>query len=359
MRAAVLHELNKPMTIEELELRSPGRREVLVKMVASGVCHTDVSISEGTLFMMQKPPLPIILGHEGAGIVEEIGEDITEVAVGDHVVLSGLGCGRCRYCAIAMPMLCLSQFQRGPINYTNKGQNVFHFAQATFSEWSVVPINSCIKIRQDAPLDKVCLIGCGVTTGVLSAINTAKVRPGSTCLVIGCGGVGLNVVQGCAIAGARMIIAADILDNKLEMAKTFGATHTINSKSGDLVAQVKALTDGFGVDFSFEVIARGPTIEMAFESLAPNGLCTVVGAAPPGTIVHINTDLLFYERGIRGVFLGSPRPGYDTPMLVDMYMAGKLKLDELVSQNLSIDGINQAFADMKGGKVARTVIKYA
>ncbi len=361
MKAAVLNELKKPLAVEEIELRSPGPREVLVRMAASGVCHTDFSVMEGTLNVMPNPPLPMILGHEGAAIVEEIGAEVAGLAVGDHVVLSTSGCGRCQFCLSGKPFLCMfgGAVPTAPrLNFSRGGQPVFHFGQGTFAEYSVVAQESCIKIRPDMPLDKACLLGCGVMTGVGAAMNTAKVAPGSSVLVIGCGGVGLNVIQGAALCGARMIIAADILDNKLELAKTFGATHTINSRNSDLVASVKELTGGMGVEYSFEVIAAVSTIRLAFESLAVNGLCTVVGAAPPGAEVTIPTDLLFWERGLRGCFMGSGRPPMDIPRMVDLYMGKKLKLDELVSQSLPLTGVNQAFDDMKAGKVARTVLNY-
>src|SRR5581483_183419 len=361
MKAAVLNELTKPLTVDEIELRAPGPREALVKMAASGVCHTDYSITQGTLNVMPNPPLPMIVGHEGAAIVEEVGSEVTGLAPGDHVVLSTSGCGRCRHCLTGKPFLCMwgGVVSRQPTkNFTRGGQPVFHFSHGTFAEYSVVPQESCIKIREDMPLDKACLLGCGVMTGIGAAMNTAKVAPGSSVLVIGCGGVGLNVIQGAALCGARMIIAADILDNKLEFARTFGATHTINSKEQDLVAAVKDLTHGVGVEYSFEVIAAVPTIRLAFESLAVDGLCTVVGAAPPGAEVSIPIDLLFWERAIRGCFMGSGRPPMDIPRLVELYMNKKIKLDELVSQRLPLEGINQAFDDMQNGKVARTVLNY-
>jgi S-(hydroxymethyl)glutathione dehydrogenase/alcohol dehydrogenase len=361
MKAAVIHELKKPLVVEEVELRSPGPREVLVQMAASGVCHTDFSIADGSLNVMPNPPLPMIAGHEGAAIVQEIGSEVTGLAPGDHVVLSTSGCGRCQHCLSGKPFLCMwgGVISRQPTrNFTLAGEPIFHFSHATFAQYSVVQQENCIKIREDMPLDKACLLGCGVMTGIGAAMNTAKVAPGSSVLVIGCGGVGLNVIQGAALCGARMIIAADILDNKLGFARNFGATHTINSKQQDLVATVKELTRGVGVDYSFEVIAAVPTIRLAFESLAVNGLCTVVGAAPPGAEVSIPVDLLFWERAIRGCFMGSGRPPIDIPRLVELYMTKKIKLDELVSQTLPLEGINQAFDDMQSGKVARTVLNY-
>lgn len=358
MKAAVLYEYNQPLVVEELEYENPGPGEVLVQVVASGVCHTDLSAIEDKLF--NRVPVPAVLGHEGAGIVQEVGPGVTTVTPGDHVILSWVPqCGKCHYCTIGRPSLCVEWgSRRNVVHFRRQGRQIYQFSVASFAEYSVVSENACIKIRPDAPLEKVCLIGCGVMTGAGAAINAAKVRPGSTVLVIGCGGVGLNVIQGAALSGAGMIIAADILDNKLALARQFGATHVINSRTADVVAGVKDLTGGTGVDYSFEVIATVDTIRQAYDALAPGGVCVVVGSAPRGSEVAIPANSFFDEKTITGTRYGSARMRVDIPLLVDLYMEKKLKLDELISQVMPMEGINQAFEDLKAGKVARTVLKY-
>lgn len=360
MRAAVLQEFKQPLVIEELEYRAPGRGEVLVKLAASSVCHTDLMAIENQFTI--NLPLPFVLGHEGAGIVQEAGPDVTTVGPRDHVILSWVAqCGQCYQCTIGRPNLCLEGLVRvlAPRGQFHKqGRDIHQLSLGTFAEYTVVPEAACIKIREDAPLDKVCLMGCTVMTGIGAAINAAKVRPGASVLVIGCGGVGLNVIQGAALAGADKIIAVDILDNKIEFARQFGATHTINGRSEDVLSRVKELTDGLGVEYSFEAISTVPTIRQAYDALAPGGLCVVVGVAPPGSEVPIPTWAFFDEKTITGTRYGSARMRVDIPRLVDLYMNKRLKLDELISQTLPLEGINQAFDDLKAGKVARTVLKY-
>lgn len=358
MKAAVLYQYKQPLVVEEISHRAPGQGEVVVKLAASGVCHTDLAIIEDEL--ATSVPVPAVLGHEGAGIVQDVGPGVTSVAPGDHVILSWVhNCGHCYYCTIGRPSLCTVGL-RGttePI-FRKDEQPIFHFETASFSEYSVVSEEACIKIREDAPLDKACLVGCGVMTGVGAVMNAAKVTPGSSVLVIGCGGVGLNVVQGAALTGAGKIIAADILDNKLALARQFGATHTVNSRNEDLLSRVNDLSGGMGVEYSFEVISTGPTIRQAYDALAPGGTCVVVGAAPRGAEVSLPTQSFFDEKAIIGTRYGSARMRVDIPRLVDLYMDKKLKLDELVSQTLPMEGVNQAFDDLKAGKVARTILKY-
>ncbi|HXG36878.1 MAG TPA: Zn-dependent alcohol dehydrogenase [Dehalococcoidia bacterium] len=359
MKAAVLYQYNTPLSVEEVEYRGPQQGQVLVRMVGSGVCHTDLAIIEDQLFAPF--PLPIILGHEGAGIVEEAGPGVTAVKASDHVILSWVpNCGVCRYCTIGRPALCVGMMRGTVATHFSKGeQNIFNFGPTSFSEYSIVPESACIKIREDAPLEKVCLIGCGVMTGAGAAMFTAKVAPGSSVAIIGCGGVGLNTIQGAALCGAEKIIAVDILDNKLEFARTFGATHTVNAKNHDPVEAVKELTGGQGVEYSFEVIGAAQTIRQAYDMLAAGGTCVVVGAAPRGTEVSLPTQSFFDEKGIIGSRYGSARMRVDIPRLVDLYMDKKIKLDELITQSLPLTEINKAFDDLKAGKVARSVIKYS
>ncbi len=358
MRAAVLYQYHEPLAIDEVQYIGPEQGDVLVKMAGSGVCHTDLAIIEDQLFAPF--PLPVILGHEGAGIVEEVGAGVTLVKPGDHVVLSWIpNCGVCHYCTIGRPALCAGGIAGSMKFRFRKGeQNLFNFGPTSFSEYSVVPESACIKIREDAPLEKACLIGCGVMTGAGAAMFTAKVQPGSTVAVVGCGGVGLNTIQGAALCGAEKIIAIDILENKLEFAKTFGATHTINAKQTDPVQAVKDITKGMGVEYSFEVIGNAATMRQAYDLLAPGGTCVVVGAAPRGSEVSIPSQTFFDEKGIIGSRYGSGRMRVDIPRFVDLYMDGRIKLDELVTQFLPLDQINKAFDDLRAGNVARSVIKY-
>jgi S-(hydroxymethyl)glutathione dehydrogenase/alcohol dehydrogenase len=355
MKAAVLREVNKPLIIEEVQLGRPGPGQVLVKTAASGVCHSDLHFIDG------KWPigLPVVLGHEAAGVVEQIGEDVTYVAPGDHVVLLFVPfCGSCRDCMTGRPYLCTEgRAQQSTLRIGD--QDVAAFASmSSFAEYMLVPAGGVVKIRSDVPLDRAALVGCGVMTGVGAAINTAKVQPGTTCAVIGTGGVGLNVIQGCALAGAERIIAVDVHSNKLKMAREFGATHFVDASKENAVARVHELTGG-GSDYAFEVIGLPETITQAFDMVRRGGEAVVVGMAPLGSTATISAPAFLMEKVLRGCCYGSARPRYDMPRLIDLYMAGKLKLDELVSRTYPLEGINDAFEAMKNGEVARSVIVFS
>lgn len=362
MKAAVLYELNTPLKVEDVDLANPKRGEVRVKIAANGVCHSDYSVIHGVL----RSPLPVIPGHEGAGIVEEVGPDVTLVKPGDHVVLSFAPyCGHCYYCSIGRPVLCDNMrltmgkgtLLDGTCRLSKGGKPVYHMAGlSSFAQYAVVAEISCIKIPDDVPLDKACLVGCGVMTGVGAAINTAKVAPGTSAVVIGCGGVGLNTIQGCALAGAATIIAVDLMDNKLEYAKQFGATHTINPSKQDLVKTVRSLTEGRGADYSFEVIGLGKTIEQAYACARQGGMTIVVGAPSREDTVTIPASSLLVEKEIKGSLYGSARPRVDMPQLIDLYMKKKLKIDELVSRTYSLDEVNVAMEALERGEVARSVV---
>ncbi len=362
MKAAVLYEAKKPLVVDEIEVEDPKRGEVMVKIVASGVCHSDLHFIEG---LWPFPP-PVVMGHEASGIVEKVGEGVTYVQPGDHVVLSFVPtCGACYYCTIGRPVLCTEGGGRGGAmkdgtTRLKKGDQVMRpFAQVgSFAEYAVVPEGGVVKIREDAPLDKVSLVGCGVMTGVGAVANTAKVEPGSSVAVIGAGGVGLNVIQGAELAGAAKIIAVDLLDNKLEMAKRFGATDVINGEKEDPVRRIREITGG-GADYSFEVIGNVKAIVQAFDSVRRGGTAVVVGMAPVGSEVSLNAASFFMqEKVLRGCYYGSARFRVDMPRLIDLYMAGKLKIDELISREYPLEGINDAFAAMKNGEVARSIIKF-
>lgn len=247
----------------------------------------------------------------------------------------------------------------GTTRLHKNGQRVYHFAYtASFAEETVVPESCAIKIRADIPLDRACFVGCGVMTGVGAAINTARVRPGSTVAVLGCGGVGLNVIQGSALAGARQILAIDVLDTKLAFATLFGATHGINASQDDPIKAVQDLTHGRGVDYAFEVISTAKTIEQAFRMTARGGVCTIVGVAPESARISLNPNVFtLMEKTLKGSYYGSTRPRVDMPRLLEMYMDGKLKIDELVSRTFTLDQVNEAYDAMQAGEVARSVVK--
>jgi S-(hydroxymethyl)glutathione dehydrogenase/alcohol dehydrogenase len=361
MRAAVLHEWNRPFEIETVELAPPRQGEVRVKLAASGVCHSDLSIQRGKLPL----PPPRIIGHEGAGVVEELGPGVTTLAVGDHVVLCWMyPCGRCVDCGRGRPAHCpvaLGRMFMGPDGgprFTVKGQGIPHWV-GSFAEHTVLPESACVKIRPDAPLDKACLVGCGVMTGVGAVLNTAKVEEGDAVAVFGAGGVGLNVIQGAVLAGAGRIIAVDLLDSKLALAREFGATDTVNGAKGPAEQAIRELTGGRGVDYAFEVIGLPKVIEQAYASLARGGKVVVVGAPAVDAQVTLPAfPISMEEKGVIGSLYGSPRFQYDMPRLIDLYMAGKLKLDQLVTRTYDLADLNTALAAMEKGELARGVITY-
>jgi S-(hydroxymethyl)glutathione dehydrogenase/alcohol dehydrogenase len=358
MKAAVLYGPNK-LVVEDIEVGEPKSGEVLVKMAAAGVCHSDLHFIEGTW----PYPAPFVMGHEGAGVVEKVGPGVTLVEPGDHVILSWVAsCGLCRDCASGRPYLCktgpVATMKDGTTRFRKGDQQLFHqTAVSSFSEYTVTHETAMVKVRSDAPLDRVALIGCGVMTGVGAVINTADVEVGSSVAVFGCGGVGLNVIQGANLAGAVKIIAVDTLDNKLEMAKNLGATDLINASQEDPVAKIQTITGG-GADYVFEVIGLTDVVTQAFDATAISGTTVMVGMPPPGSNIVINSVPLFLGKTLKGALYGSARIRVDMPMLVDLYMAGKLKLDELVSRSYPIDRIHEAFEAMKSGEVARSIIKF-
>ena len=354
MKAAVLREVKKPLVIEEVTLDEPGPGQVLVKTAATGACHSDLHFIEG----LWPVPLPAVLGHEASGVVEQVGPGVSYVEAGDHVILLFVPfCGTCRFCTTGRPNLCTEGRLRGQTIHIGD-EAVRPFASmSSFAEYMLVPEGGVVKIRKEMPLDRAALVGCGVMTGVGAAINTAEVQPGTACAVIGAGGVGLNVIQGCALAGAEKIIAIDVHPNKLEMAREFGATHFINASKEDPVAKVQELTGG-GADYAFEVIGLPAAIKQAFDMIRRGGNAVVVGMAPAGSEVTLGAAAFLMSKNVLGCTYGSARPRYDMPRIIDLYMAGKLKLDELVSRSYPLAGINDAFAAMKNGEVARSVLAF-
>ena len=361
VKAAVLYNFLEPLKVESLTLRDPNPDEVVVKMGASGVCHSDLSVQQ-----MKLPfPPPVVLGHEGAGTVEEVGKDVKHLKPGDHVVLSWVeNCGRCHHCIAGHAHLCdammASMMSGGENIFANGDTQISRMAGvASFSERTVVRGNAAIKIPNDIPFDRACLVGCGVMTGVGAAVNTAKVQPGDTVAVFGCGGVGLNAIQGAALCGASRIIAVDLSAAKLELAKTFGATDVVNGKDGNAPDQIRSLTGGLGVDFAFEVIGVPAVITEAFMSLKRGGKVIVVGVTPMGEMVQIPGQMIaLEEKSIVGSLYGSANMKRDMPRLIELYQGKKLKLDELVSKRIKLEDVNAAFADMEKGAVARSVIVF-
>ncbi len=357
MKAAVLRAVKQPLTIEDIEISKPGPREVLIRTVAAGVCHSDLHFQTGAYTY----PMPAVLGHESAGVVEQVGSDVHFVQPGDHVITClSVFCGSCEFCLSGRPALCTKQgLRRAPTEaprLSKGGTPVWQFLDlSSYAEQMLVHENAIVKIRKDMPLDRAALIGCGVTTGVGAVFNTAKVAPGSTVAVIGCGGVGLSAVQGASIAGAGRVIAIDMLDSKLELARKFGATDTVNAKKGDPVEQVRELTSG-GVDYSFEAIGLKIAAEQAFAMLKNGGTATVIGMIPVGQKIELpGVDFLF-EKKIQGSSMGSNRFRTDMPKYVEMYLNGKLNLDDLVSRRIKLSEVNDAFAALATGEVARSVI---
>ena len=357
MKAAVLHEVKTPLQIEDVQISKPGPREVLVRTSAVGVCHSDLHIADGHYPFR----LPAVLGHEAAGIVEQVGSDVTYVKPGDHVITClSVFCGHCEHCLTGHMARCGSrETQRSKEDEPRlmlNGRYMTQFASlSAYAEQMLVHEHAIVKVREDMPLDRAALIGCGVMTGAGAAINTAKVEPGSTVAVIGCGGIGLSAINGAAIAGAGQIIAIDMVGSKLNLAKQFGATDVINAKDGNVVEQVRELTGG-GVHYSFEAIGLKQTAEDAFKMVRTGGVATVIGMIPVGTMVELHGAELLQEKKLQGSMMGSNRFRVDMPRLVDFYMSGKLKLDEMISDHIKLEDINQAFDNLRTGEVARQVI---
>jgi S-(hydroxymethyl)glutathione dehydrogenase / alcohol dehydrogenase len=360
MRAAVLSEPKHALEIQTLDLADPGPGEVRVKVAASGVCASDLHVLDGKFPMALG--MPIVPGHEAAGIVDEIGEGVTEVAPGDHVVITFYpGCGRCVACKTGTPFACknvrMDRMPDGTTRLSRNGQPVYHYSNvSSFAEYLMVTERGCVKIPSDLPLDVACLIGCGVITGFAVVIRHTKVAIGSSAAVIGCGGVGLNVLQACHLAGATKIIAVDTSDFKLDMARQFGATHTVNATSEDPVKTVREMTNGLGVNYSFEVIGVPELIRQAYDLTAAGGTVTVVGVSPPGTEVSFPAIDFGNRKTVTWASGGAANPWRDFPIIADLYKGGRWKLDELVTRRRPLDEVNEAVADLRAGRVARSVL---
>jgi S-(hydroxymethyl)glutathione dehydrogenase/alcohol dehydrogenase len=358
MKAAIFYGPGQELKIDDVNIDKPQGREVLVRTVASGVCHSDLHFVEG---LWMYPP-PAVLGHEGAGIVEEIGDEVTYVQPGDHVIgCLSVFCGHCDNCLSGHPNRCqntaLTQRTPGePTRLSQGGSPINQFLNlSTYAEKMLVHENAIVKIRQDVPLETVALIGCGVLTGVGAALRTARVEPGSTVAVFGTGGVGLAAIQGAHIAGARRIIAVDTVESKLGFARELGATDIVDASSHDPITAIRDMTGG-GVDYSFEAVGLKVTAEQAFQCLNNGGTATVIGMVPMTEKVELPALLLLSERKMQGSIMGSNRFRIDIPQYIDFYLQGRLKLDEMVSRRLGLEDVNEAFRAMKAGEVARQVL---
>jgi NDMA-dependent alcohol dehydrogenase len=360
IRAAVLYEFGQPLVVEELELDPPKAGEVLVRMAASGVCHSDLHVAQG----IHPTALPVVLGHEGAGVVEEVGPGVVGLGAGDHVLLTWLPyCGHCRQCVRGRPNICENTawydatLEDGTCRFHRHGEPVHNYNTSSFAERSVVPARTAVKVEPSLPLSELAVMGCAVMTGVGAAINTARVRPGDTVAVVGCGGVGLNVVQGARIAGAAMIVAVDVVAAKLELARELGATAVVDASRCDPVEAVRELAGG-GVDHAFEALGRPETIETAVALTGRGGQAVLIGMASPE--VRVGLDALtttLEERSVRGSWYGSCVPLRDIPLLIELYRDGRLRLEPLIT-TCGLDDVNDAFERMQAGETARSVIVY-
>jgi S-(hydroxymethyl)glutathione dehydrogenase/alcohol dehydrogenase len=366
-RAAVAWEAGKPLTIEEVDLQGPKAGEVMVKLAATGVCHTDAFTLSGA---DPEGVFPCIMGHEGAGVVVEVGAGVTSVAVGDHVIpLYTPECGKCKFCLSGKTNLCQAiratqgkgLMPDGTSRFSQNGKTIFHYmGTSTFSEYTVLPEIAVAKISKQAPLDKVCLLGCGISTGIGAVLNTAKVQPGSTVAVFGLGGVGLSVIQGAVMAKAARILAVDINEDKFEMARMLGATDFVNPKKYDRPIQevIVELTDG-GVDYSFECIGNVNVMRSALECCHKGwGESVIVGVAGAGQEISTRPFQLVTGRVWRGSAFGGVKGRSQLPGYVDQYMKGEIKIDEFITYTMPLERINEAFDLMHEGKSIRSVIIY-
>lgn len=357
MKAAVFHGPQQSLTIEEIQYDKPMAHEIVVRTAASGVCHSDLHFVDGYYTM----PTPAILGHEAAGIVEEVGELVDYVKPGDHVIAClSVFCGQCDFCLAGKQHLCtrtaVMRKRDDPPKYTWNGNPVQQFANlSSYAEKMLLHENAVVKIDNEMPLDAAALIGCGVTTGVGAALNTAQVQPGSTVAVFGTGGVGLSAIQGARIAGARMIIAVDVYEHKLATAKEMGATHGVDASSTDAVKAIRELSGG-GVDYAFEAIGLKKAAEQCFEVIKNGGVATIIGMIPVGQKVELDGPSFLREKKIQGSSMGSNKFRIHMPQYIDFYRQGRLKLDEMITRRGKLEDVNEAMRAMKAGEVSRSVL---
>jgi len=361
MKAAVLHAPRTPMTIEDITIEKPKGREVLVRTVAAGLCHSDLHFIEGAY----PTPMPTVLGHESAGVVEAVGDQVTYLKPGDHVIAClSVFCGHCEFCLTGHPSICQNPEVKLPPGVAKRltwqGKPLSQFLNlSSFAEQMLVHENALVKVRDDVPLDLACLIGCSVVTGYGAVVHTAKVEPGSSVAIFGAGGIGLATINAAQIAGAARIIAVDKDPFKLELAKKFGATDVIDASSADnVVKRVQALSDG-GVHHAFECIGLKVTAEQSFSSLRHGGTATLIGMIPVGTKIELHGPDFLKERRVQGCMMGSNRFRIDMPRLIEFYLQGRLHLQEMVSARIGLGDINDGFDALRRGGIARSVIVFA
>ncbi len=359
MKAAVCYEYAKPLVIEDINIAPPGPGDVKVKLAATAVCHSDIHIIKGELPF----PPPLVAGHESAGYVTEVGEGVTNVKVGDHIVASLLiSCGKCKYCTTGRPHLCEAQWPRAAKSpFTTKDGTPL--AQAiligSWAEETIIHESQCVKIPDDMPMDSACMLACGVITGFGAVVWRAKPGIGEACVVIGCGGVGLNAIQGAALSGAYPVIAVDTVDGKLEAAKKFGATHGVNSKTSNAVEEIKKLTGGYGADYCFVTVGAIECMNESVDMIGPSGTAVWVGLPKFSDRAPIAPDALIrWEKTVTGCYMGSTNLRNDIPKLVALYQAGKLKLDELITHRFPLEQINEAIDEVLAGKALRNIIVF-
>ena len=363
MQAAVLWEAGQPVDVREVELAPPRSGEVLVKVAASGVCATDLHVVDGDL----PEPFPLVLGHEAAGVVVETGSDVAVPAVGDHVVLSLVPpCGRCPACRGGRPVLCewaaemgsAGVLTDGTSRLSTDGTTLHHFnSVSSLAQYAVVPAAGAIPIRRDVPLEGAALVSCAVLTGVGAVLNTARVEAGASVAVLGCGGVGLNVVQGARLARASPVVAVDVRPEKLALAERVGATAVVDAREGDAAEAIVELTGG-GADYAFEALGSERTIQAAWRATRSGGTTVVVGLMAKGSLLTIDPWYFVYEKTLKGCYLGSPRVATDIPRLVDLYAAGELRLDEIVSHRIPLTELPDAFERLRAGESVRQVVVF-
>jgi S-(hydroxymethyl)glutathione dehydrogenase/alcohol dehydrogenase len=358
-----MHAPGVPLVIEEVDLAEPRAGEILVRLVATGVCHTDLSSFRGG----KLGNLPLILGHEGAGVVEEVGPMVSTVAPGDRVVLASVPrCGTCPACVAGRPYVCenaaAGMYGGGLFDGTTRlslrGEPVYHFfKQSSFAQRAVVPEGAAVRVPAEAALDKVAVLACGVSTGLGAVFNVARVEVGDSVAIIGCGGVGLGGLIAAGLRHAGTIVAVDVSDEKLDMGRSFGATHTINAAREDAVERVRELT-GKGVQHAFEFVGNPKTVEQAVQMLAVGGHAYVVGGSPPGSRFSIPADGFLGDKHVHGVTLGAVRAQIDIPRYVDLYLKGKLPLDRIVTRHYALDQVNEALEALETS-AGRGVITFA
>jgi len=360
MKAAVLYEANKPLVVEDVILDPPKVGEVKVRMVATAVCHSDIHVIRGELFPLNRPQ---IAGHESAGFIEEVGPGVVDLKKGDAVVISLVtSCGHCYYCIHGLPHLCGNTWPLATESrlHTKDGKDIGHiFKTATFAEYAVVDQSQAVKIPKDMPMDCAALLGCGVITGFGSVVKRAQVKAMQSVAVIGCGGVGLNAIQGAALSGAYPVIAVDVADDKLKAAMDFGATHTVNGKKGDPIEGVKKLTEGRGVDYVFVTVGNINAMMQGFNMSDKRGWTVIVGLPRlQDQFCFSPFALLDTEKVLTGGYMGSTNLKRDIPELVALYKAGKLKLDELITNRYPLEKINEAIESVEKGQALRNVIMF-